>query len=220
MDKKLMRSIYGPGIIEIVLGATLSLAVGVILAALFLIFKPVAVVNELPPPDKRIEGMIYYLQGTKDPYKGQQLLRKQQLFIEGTSVNLTEDELNTWMAGSGGAPKKPPADPATLTAEPNFRIRNGVLQIGIPCTLNLFGVSESVILQMRGGFQKEGGVFVYEPKEFLIGSMPAQHIPMLTGLLMKKIYSAQQLPDELVAAWKKLTDVAIDGSTLKLTIGK
>lgn len=221
MDKKVMRAMYGPSAAEVVLGAILSFAVGVVLAALYLVFKPVTTVNQLPPADKRVEGMVYYVQGTKNPAKGQQLLRKRQLFIEGSSVSLTEDELNTWMAASGEAPKKPAADAtASLTTELNFRIRNGVLQIGFPCTLNLLGMTESVIIQMKGGFRKEGGVFVYEPSVFYIGSLPAQRLPILPGLLLKKIYSAQQLPEELVAAWKKLADVTVEDGTLKLAMPK
>ncbi|HTQ31980.1 MAG TPA: hypothetical protein VMI53_12285 [Opitutaceae bacterium] len=221
MDKKVMRAMYGPSLTEVVLGAILSFAVGVVLAALYLIFKPVEVVKQLPPADKQVEGMVYYVQGTENPAKGQQLLRKQQLFIEGSSVNFTEDELNTWMAATSGPPKKPAPDAtASLTTELNFRIRNGVLQIGFPCTLNLLGISESVIIQMKGGFRKEGDAFVYEPKELYIGSLPAQRLPVLPGLLMKKIYSAQQLPEELVTAWKKLADVTIEDSTLKLTMPK
>lgn len=221
MDKKLMRAMYGPSVTEVVLGAILSFAVGVILAALYLIFKPVTVVNQLPPASKRIEGMVYYVQGTKNPAKGQQLLRKRQLFIEGSSIDLTEDELNTWMAASGGEPKKPASDAAaSLTTALNFRIRKGVLQIGVPFTLNLLGMTESVIVQMKGNFQKENGEFVYAPTEFYIGSLPAQRLPLLPNLLLDKIYSNQQLPEELVAAWKKLKNVTVEDSTLKLTMPK
>jgi len=221
MNKKVMRAIYGPSLLEVVLGAILSFAVGIVLAALYLVFKPVDVVKQLPAPDKRVEGTVYYVQGTENPARGQQLLRKQQLFVEGSSISLTEDELNAWMAASSGPPKKPAQDAtASLTTELNFRIRDGVMQIGFPCTLNLLGVTESVIIQMKGGFQKEGDTFVYRPSELYIGSLPAQRLPVLPALLLKKIYSAQQPPEELVTAWKKLADVTIDDSTLKLTMPK
>ncbi|HXA14569.1 MAG TPA: hypothetical protein VNW23_05535 [Opitutaceae bacterium] len=228
MNKKVLRSLYGPSLTEVVLGAVLSLAVGVVLAALFLTFKPVTVANELPAPDKQIDGMVYYVQGTKDADKGRQLLRKQQLFVEGSSITLTEDELNTWMAASSSAPKKPAADakpgadapPAVAANELNFRIHNGELQIGLPYTVDLLGLSGSVILQMQGTFVKQGDVFVYVPDKFFIGSLPALRIPLLSAFLMKKIYSTQELPDDLSAAWKKLTGVTIAGNTLQLTMPK
>src|ERR1035441_35254 len=136
MNNKVQRALYGPGIVEVLLGAVLSLALGVVLAALSLVFKPVSVVNQLPTADKREAGMVYYVQGAKGAGKGGQLLRKQQLFLEGRSVALTEDELNTWMASSNSAPKKP-ADPKAPTAnELNFRISRGALQDGLPYTVD------------------------------------------------------------------------------------
>jgi hypothetical protein len=225
MNKKVMRAMYGPSITEVVLGAVLSLAVGVVLAALYLVFKPVSVVAQLPTLDKREEGMVYYIQGAKDAAQGQQLLRKQQLFVEGSSIALTEDELNTWIASNSAAPKKAAADSKAPAAnEFNFRLLTengkGLLQIGFPCTLDLLGLSGSVIIQMQGTFVKEDDEFVYEPSMLWIGSLPLQRIPVLPAIVMKKIYSAQQLPDDLLAAWKKLENVSIDGHTLRLTMPK
>ena len=220
MNKKVQRALYGPGIVEVVLGAVLSLALGVVLAGLYLVFKPVSVVDKLPAADKREVGMVYYVQGEKGSGQGGQLLRKQQLFLEGRSVVLNEYELNTWMASSNSAPKKPADPKAPAANELNFRISNGVLQIGIPYTVDLLGLSGAVIIQMQGAFTKEGDEFVYEPSTIYIGSLPGQHIPILLAYLKKKIYSAQELPDDLSAAWKKLADVSIEGSLLRLTMPK
>jgi hypothetical protein len=220
MNRKVQRAMYGPGIIEVVFGALLSLILGVLLAGVYLVIKPVSVVNQLPALNKREEGMVYYVQGAKGTGQGGQLLRKQQLFLEGRSVVLTEDELNTWMASSNGAPKKP-TDPKTAAAnELNFHLSKGVLQIGIPYTVELLGLSGSVIIQAQGTFAKEGDEFVYEPSTILIGSFPAQRIPSLMALLKKKIYAAHELPDDLSAAWKKLESVSIEDNALRLTMPK
>jgi hypothetical protein len=220
MNKKVQRAMYGPGIVEVVFGAVLSLVLGVLLAGLYLVLKPVSVVNQLPALNKREEGMVYYVQGAKGAGEGGQLLRKQQLFLDGRSVVLTEDELNTWMASSNGTPKKPADPKAPATNELNFHLSKGVLQIGIPYTVDLLGLSGSVIIQAQGTFAKEGDEFVYEPKTILIGSFPVQRVPMLMTLLKKKIYSAQELPDELSAAWKKLENVTIEDNVLRLTMPK
>ncbi len=223
MNKKVQRALYGPGIVEVVFGAVLSLALGMVLAAGYLVFKPVSVVDKLPTEDKREEGMVYYVQGAKGEGQSGQLLRKQQLFLEGRSVVLNEYELNTWMASSNNAPKKPddPKDAKAPAAnELNFHISKGVLQIGLPYTVDLLGLSGAVIIQTQGTFAKEGDVFVYEPSTIYIGSLPAQRIPILLSLLKKKIYAAQELPDDLAAAWKKLADVSLEGNVLRLTMPK
>ncbi|HWZ95497.1 MAG TPA: hypothetical protein VNW30_09910 [Opitutaceae bacterium] len=220
MNKKVQRAMYGPGIVEVVLGAVLSLALGIVLAGLYLLFKPVSVVDKLPAADKREPGMVYYVQGAKGAGKGGQLLRKQQLFLEGSSVILTEDELNTWMASSNGAPKKPADPKAPAANEVNFHLSRGMLQVGIPYTVDLFGMSGAVIIQLQGAFAKEGDEFVYEPTTIYIGSLPVQRIPVLMSFLKKKIYAAQELPDELSAAWKKLANVSIEDNKLRLTMAK
>jgi hypothetical protein len=220
MNKKVQRALYGPGIVEVVLGAALSLALGMVLAGLYLVFKPVSVVDKLPTEDKREEGMVYYVQGAKGEGQSGQLLRKQQLFLEGRSVVLNEYELNTWMASSNTAPKKPADPKAPAANELNFHISKGVLQIGLPYTVDLLGLSGAVIIQTQGAFAKEGDEFVYEPSTIYIGSLPAQRIPILLTLLKKKIYSAQELPDDLAAAWKKLANVSLDGDVLRLTMPK
>jgi hypothetical protein len=220
MNKKVQRALSGPGIVEVLLSAVLSLVLGVALAAGYLVFKPVSVVDQVPAADKREEGMIYYVQGAKGSGGGGQLLRKQQLFLEGRSIVLNESELNTWMASSNSASKKPADPKAPAANELNFHLDRGVLQIGLPYTVDLLGLSGAVIIQAQGAFAKEGDEFVYEPSTIYIGSLPAQRIPILLTLLKKKIYSAQQLPDDLAAAWKKLANVSIDGNHLRLTMPK
>jgi hypothetical protein len=40
---------------------------------------------------------------------------------------------------------------------------------------------------------------------------------MIKDVVVKKFVTADRFPADMVAAWKKLTEVSIDGSTLKLT---
>ena len=81
-------------------------------------------------------------------------------------------------------------------------------------------LSGAVIIQMQGTFAKVGDVFMYEPSTIYVGSFPVQRIPMLLTLLQKKIFSAQELPDDLAAAWKKLSNVSIEDTKLLLTMPK
>ena len=47
MDNPHLRALHGPGLIEIVLGVSLSLLAGVALAAAWLVIKPVETVKEI-----------------------------------------------------------------------------------------------------------------------------------------------------------------------------
>ncbi len=225
---KVDRAKHGPGWGEVILGAILSLILGIVVGAVLLVLKPVVTANEVPKDS--VPGAVYYVQGLPgNPTRAKQAMAKRQAFVQGQSVKVTEEELNA-LAAALTAPAAPdakaPAQPAApakpdetlATGTPNVRIRNGVMQIGVPITLNVFGLQEKVIAQARGGFEKDGNVFVYDPSEVYLGSCPVQRIPFLSSLIRQKLTHSQKVPDDIAAAWTKLTNVSIEGNTLDLTV--
>lgn len=225
---KVDRAKHGPGWGEVILAAMLSLILGVVVGAVLLVLKPVVTANEIPKD--AVPGAVYYVQGLPgNPTRAKQAMAKRQAFVQGQSVKVTEEELNA-LAAALTAPAAPdakaPAQPAApaksdetlATGTPNVRIRNGVMQIGVPITLNVFGLQEKVIAQARGGFEKDGNVFVYDPNEVYLGSCPVQRIPFLSSLIRQKLTRSQKVPDDIAAAWTKLTNVSIEGNTLDLTM--
>jgi hypothetical protein len=220
------RALSGPSWTEVLLGAALSLVLGVALAAAHLIIKPVVTVREkLKEP---VEGVVYFREGSKDANKGQTWLRKRQAFLDGQSIDLTEDELNTAIAtpiekpkGGAGQPasaaKPAPANDAFLTpGSVNFRIAGGQFQIGVPVKVNL--LEATVIVQAAGVFVKKGDTFEFVPKTAYVGSCAVSRLPIVEGLLMKRLFAAQNVPKELTDAWAKLADVSVEGKTLKLAM--
>lgn len=220
MNKKIERDLYGPGWIEVILGALLSLVLGVVLAAVFLMLKPVAVVKELPKEPEK--DLVYFVQGSRDSAKARQASAKQKVFGQGGSVVVNEDELNALTAPPAPKPGVKPAPAAEskmlATGAPDFRIRNSVFQAGVPVTISAAGLQHEVIVQARGGFEKTGEWFVFKPTEFYVGSCPIQRLPGVQDALMKRFVGMTKIPDELVSAWQKLADVSVEGSTLRLAV--
>jgi hypothetical protein len=220
------RALSGPSWAEVLIGAALSLVLGVVLAAAHLVIKPVATVRELPKSP--VAGNVYFLEGSKDTNKGNTWLRKRQAFLDGQSIDLTEDELNTAVAtpiekpkGGAGQPasaaKPAPANDTLLTPGPvNFRIDGGQVQVGVPVKVNL--LDATVIVQATGGFVKKGDTFTFVPKVFFVGSCAVDRLPMVKGLIMGRLFAAQSVPKELTDAWTKLANVSVDGKTLKLAM--
>jgi hypothetical protein len=220
------RALNGPSWTEVLIGAALSLVLGVVLAAAHLVLKPVATLREAPK--QPAAGTVFFVEGSKDPSKGNTWLRKRQAFLDGQSIDLTEDELNTAIATpiekpKGGArqpvssTKLAPANDALLTPGPvNFRIDGGQLQVGVPVKVNL--LDATVIVQAAGGFVKSGDTFNFVPKTFCIGSCPVDRLPIVEGLIMKRLFAAQGVPKELTDAWAKLANVSVEGKTLKLAM--
>lgn len=235
-NRKIERALYGPTLWEITLGLLLTVVLGAALAIVVLIFRPVAAVKDLPKENERMRGVVYYAEGSTDYAKAKQWTRKRQALVEGApgEIAFTEDDLNVWFSSSSAAPAKTPApkkpapkpgekveeEPAELIAPAslNFRIRDNAVQVGLPTTINVLGFSFPVVAQARGGFVKQGDMFVYIPETLYVGSLPLHKFPGAVDYLINRALTSQALPGELLSAWKKISNVAIDGRTLKLTI--
>jgi len=223
MKTKLQRKQDGPGWIEVFFGAILSLLLGVVLAALYLVFKPTTTVKELPK--ETIPHMVYYIEGTRDSSKVRELGSKRKQFADKKEVAFNEDELNTLAmppAPEHTAKKmelpQPAAAKETITpGTPNFRIRKDVMQIGVPVTLNVYEMDVKVVLQARGNFVKEGEAVVFQPGELFIGSCPLEQLPTVKDYVMKQVVARLTVPDELATMWRNVADAKVDGSLVRIT---
>jgi hypothetical protein len=226
---KIDRALYGPSWTEVIFGAILSFALGIVLAIVFLILKPVAVVREMPKEDKIVRNMFYFIQGSKDSSKGKGIDAKLKDLAAGKSVTVTEDELNSLFAGKATPPPAPKAgakgpakadQPPSMPAAsgPNFRIVDGKLQIGLPTTIDLLGINQSLVVVATGHFGNEGGKVSYEIDDFRVGSLPASRLPYIQGAVVNKVLAAQNFPEELTGIWNKLASITIEENTLKLNM--
>jgi hypothetical protein len=243
-SKKVERALYGPSWTEVILGAALSFVLGGVLATAVLIARPVEMVRELPKEPAR--EVVYYIEGSRDLTKGRQWQAKHQQLVAGESVVLTEDELNVAVGSKAPVATPPPAAPAPkakgpasktppppapekaaaaattgaliVPSAPNFRIHDNALQVGVPCTLNLYGFQLPVVVFATGGFAKTDDGVVFAPESFYIGSLQVNRLPALEGFVTKKILAAQKIPEDLATAWKKVSDAGIEGKTLKLSM--
>lgn len=224
MSKKIDRATHGPSWAEIILGVVLSTGLGIVIGAATLMLKPVVTAKELPKePDPKA---VYYIEGSRDGAKARQATAKRTAFAQGQTVTVTEEELNSLVgapaapapATKAGATPPPAAPPAGnfVFGSPNFRIQEGALTIAVPVTVNLTG--QKLVVQARGGFEKSGDHFVFSPDTLYVGSCPVQRLPFLAGFVRSQFLSAQAIPEDLVAAWPKLANVAIEGKTLTLTM--
>jgi hypothetical protein len=229
-DKKVEKALYGPSTVEVALGAVLGLIAGVVLAAVYLVFKPVTSVKEMPKEPAK--GAVYYLSGKTDTNKARNWQAKSTTFVNGGSVVLTEEELNAWAASLNAAPapkpgEKPAAPPPAgapaasndfLSASGlNFRLEGDRLHISQKVLLNYYGISKEVVMQAEGSFARSGDGFSFKPERVHLGSCPLHVLPGVTPALAKALVAKQKVPDDIRAAWAKISDMAVDGGLLKIT---
>lgn len=229
-DKKIEKALYGPSTTEVALGAILGLIAGVLAACVFLIFKPVAQVKELPK--EPVRGTLYFLPGSESGAKNRGWQAKQKTFAGGGSVDLVEDELNAWagatfaaapaaapagQAPAGAAPAGAPALDGILNpGKPNFKIKDGVIQIGFPCVLNWYGLTHEVFVITTGTLERSGDSFAFSPQTLYLGSCPLHQLPSVAKPLLNHLIGKKKVPDDILSAWAKLGNASVDGSTLKL----
>ena len=240
MSKKIDRATHGPSWAEVFLGAALSVVLGVVLGALLLTLRPVVVVKEMPKEADRDPKAVYYVEGSRDSSKARQALAKRKAFAEGQSVTVSEDEVNALLSPTPGAPAAPKpgekakADPKAKEAEKaapaaasgellatgaaSVRIRAGAIQVGVPVTLDVLGVSQKVVVQAHGGIAKQGDVFNFVPETLYVGSCPVQRLPFVSGYVRNKVLASQPIPEDIKASWLKLANVAVEGNVVKLTM--
>jgi hypothetical protein len=236
-DKKIEKALYGPSTTEVALGAILGLAAGLLVACVYLVFKPVQQVKEMPKEKDVVRGAVYYLPGSDSGTKGKGYVAKQKTLISGTGIELTEDELNAWSAatftgGTGGKAAPKPATPGKdgggdagagydgifNPGVPNFKFVRGNLQIGTKCVLNWYGLTKEITVYTVGSFARSGDDVVFVPQELFLGSCPVHMIPKLADPLMGHLLGRKKVPDEIKSAWAKVSNATVEASTLKLTM--
>lgn len=215
-QKQIKRDLYGPSLFEVTIGALISLVLGGVLAASYLVAQPVQTVRSLPrepDPDR-----VYYVMGSARSSEGGQWLRKKQMIGEegALAISLTSDELNTWHSSSETKPDSAAGAGVISAKSINFRIHDGALQVGLPCEISLPGFSRSFVVQARGGFATDGDRFTFQPQEIMIGQLAAHKLPIVGGFVMNRIFAAQEIPSEMEDDWDSLDDVSIQGDKLVL----
>src|SRR5258708_36315203 len=104
---------------EVALGAVPGLIVGVLAACVYLVFKPVTQVKELPKEVTR--SVVYYIPGNEGGAKSKNWQAKQKQFLSNPTftINLVEEELNAWantLAAPSAPPPPPPSQPGAKPA--------------------------------------------------------------------------------------------------------
>ena len=74
-----------------------------------------------------------------------------------------------------------------------------------------------MVVQARGAFAKDGRRFRVRARTCSTSACcPLQRIPYVREWLLNKLLFTDPVPDDIAAAWPKLSDVTIEGSKLRL----
>jgi hypothetical protein len=236
-------SLRAPSLFEIFFGSILSVVLGALLAATILILKPVEVLTEAPKDKTLDPTKIYYFQGSKEYTPSQRWRFKRDALVQGHSVRLNEDEINTWIedvypklpielkktakpkpqgkAGAAPAKEADSSQPFVQTGTPNFRLTSETLRMGVVYYVNLFGyASFQIVAQSEGTFEKpkdDADPIQFKPSTFYVGSLPVHKLLMLKSLFFGRVLDTFEFPADVTGAWAKLADVKVENRELVFT---
>lgn len=226
-SSKVDKALYGPSMWEVAFGAILGLIAGVLACCVYLVFKPVQMVKEMPK--EPVKGMVYYIPGNESSGKARDWQNKHKRFLAGGSIKVNEEELNAWGTSLAAPPapakdakaeeQKPAAAGGFFTAgAPNFKIVGEKLQVGFKCKIDYFGLGTEVQVVALGQFGKSGDHVEFDAESVTFGSCPLERVPGVGHFLIGKLAGLHKVSDEWKAAWTKVSEVTIAGKDLNVTI--
>lgn len=208
-----------PGLTAVFIGAVLSIVVGGLLAAVYLISLPVEVLKtapkEAPGKDARI-----FIAGQSGASAGRAWQAKRDALAAGTTGRqaFSEAELNAWSVATFEAAKLQKdvaADKMVLVTGgiPDFRIDGNALQLGMVNTVHLPGSEVPLVLQARGGFVRTNAGWTFAPTEARLGALPIHKIPGLLSLVAER-FVMKPFPAEVEKALQSAHEFAVREGSL------
>lgn len=204
----------GPNYVEIILGAVLSLLLGGLLAVVYLVFKPVPILD-VPPKQKEGAG-LHYIAGRRGFSTGSWAL-KREAFLRGQTITLPEEEINAWIESlypANAKPAKGEEDAMVQPGTPSVRFNGNTANLGAVLALDLFGWKPKIVTQAAGTFAMRGGTAKFVPDTVYVGSFPAHRLPVVGSLVFGRVTGMWKFPEELTSAWAKVSGVHIEKSQL------
>jgi len=199
-----------------------SVAASATLGIILLSANSVDEVREMPNDEEVKKHTVYFVAG-KD--RGGSYRAREQAFLAGQSgmIRLEEEDLNGWAGNTFKFGKPKPGEEPTggvihlMPASPNFRIRDGEFQIGLPVEVETPFVDRKMRFFARGSFVRRGDAFAFQPEIAYLGSaqLPPGVAELVINSLMSPFRSTEAFPP-LKESWDGLSDVRVEGDELIL----
>jgi hypothetical protein len=201
-----------------------GLLLGVLIAAGWLVFKPVTIANAPPEPGKKPaeRHAVFYITGHQGLGRSATTSAKQKAFLERTpgEIVLVEDDINRWIATtyqSLDLSKKWDTYSTELRPTlPLVRLVDSEIEIGMVCEAQFMDSKRKFVVQARGVFEKQDGREVFVPRKMFVGSCPVP--AMQARWIYDSLASKFVIPDDVKTAWAAVQQAKIEQDKLKLTI--
>jgi hypothetical protein len=220
------RNRIGPGSFRTFIVGAIGIlfwgTVGVLIAAVFLIMKPVNEVKRMPEEDDIRPG-VYYIEGKRSGIDGAGWVAKRNELVSELPFEfaLNEQEFNQWSSLTFGERRKELmveyGDAKIEPGIPLFRIADDILQVGIPVEISGVGENRRIILQATGTFveEKDRG-YQFQPDKVYLGSCRVPNFRGISSRVVSGLTELMSIPEDVRTAWPTVTSAQVEGDVVKL----
>ncbi len=193
---------------------------GLFIAAIFLVLKPVNEVKRMPAEEDKQPG-VYYIEGRRSGVDGWLAKRNDYISEAPFEFTLSEQELNQWSSASYGERRKQlMVEFGSTKIEPGipiFRVEDDALQVGFPVEIIGIGDKRRIIFQAAGTIEpRQDSAFRFVPDVVYIGSCRIPNFQGLSSIVFRSLANVMSATEEIIAAWPSLSEVVIDDSSLSI----
>lgn len=193
---------------------------GFMLGVAHLALIPTQTVRRLPAADERNPRMVYYVQppgGTSATYD----VRVNELSAgPAGTIRVSLADMNSWSAATFSfvPPTEDESNIAIIPSAPRFNIVDGMLNVSTLLEVKAYGKSYKLLLQTQGTFIQTGTGVEFVPTETCLGSarLPSHVVAPMVNDFIFQVFTSSEVMTPLVRGWDQLSDVSIEGDTLKL----
>lgn len=187
-------------LIEIIVGASLSMIFGLVASFVYLAFQPVQVLTEVPEEGEFRSRGAFFVEGqSRGQFRNQweSLLNQIQ---QGGRIDLTirEDDLNHWASANFVAPDEDelerPFFGGVFPRDLNFRLDDNEIQVGLNMDYDGLGLRHIFRLQIIGSMESQRGRNQFDVDRVYLGQCRIPPFLGLRGFFLNRVRDSYPVP--------------------------
>ncbi|MCH8475143.1 MAG: hypothetical protein LAT55_07940 [Opitutales bacterium] len=223
-----MSSERSVSLTEIIVGASLSLVLGLLASFAYLSLQPVEILSEPPEEGEFRSSAAYFVEGqAQGQYRNQWegLLNQIQEVLRGGDLDVTirEDDLNHWAAANFVAPDEDemerPFFGGVFPKNLNFRVNEELIHIGIDMDYDGLGLRHVFKLQIIGGLEESRGQNEFSVGEVYLGQCRIPSIFGLRGFFLNRVRESYPVPPAIPNVLREAEVFEVNEGEIRLVVG-
>ncbi|MCC5788956.1 MAG: hypothetical protein JJT75_04935 [Opitutales bacterium] len=222
-----MSSERSVSLTEIIVGASLSMALGLFASFAYLALQPVEILREAPEEGQFRSSSEYFVEGQAlGQYRNQweSLLNQIQEVVQGGNLDVTirEDDLNHWATANFVAPDEEVERPFLGGVFPknlNFRVDDENIQVGVDMDYDGLGLRHVFKLKVIGELSDRRGQNQFSVNEVYLGQCRIPGAFGLRNFFLNRVRESYPVPPVIPNILREADVFEVHEGEIRLVVG-